>query len=166
MSRPITLEDIVYVVSKHFDIGERLLRSNNQSKAIKDARRVAAYLMTRITELPYKEIKKVLGRITHTFIIHSVRDVRFEMERSQDYEKMVLGLVGKIHVRAQEEDQSELTDLEALEDVIERLVQRYTKMQMEAEAREHEQDRDRSGQPGGHSQEAADDGPSRHAVGG
>ncbi len=139
MAREVTLDDILTVVSKHFQIGKDLIRGKDKSKALVFPRQVSFYLMSRMTSHKYKDIGEFMSGVNFASIQNAVKAVKFPRSgRDLETDRIVIKLVGDIRVQADLEDPNPKPTMEALEDTIERLVQLYTRLQLEAERQAHE----------------------------
>lgn len=142
MARAVTLDDVLTVVAKHYQVGKDLIVGNSKSVAIVLPRHVAIYLMTRLTDYDYKTIGTFIGGRPFDSITNAIQKVQFKMEQYRDNDALMFKLAGDIRVRAALDDDTEKTPMEQLENVIEGMVRLYTDLQMEAEKQEHEQARE------------------------
>ena len=75
-----TVEDVLEQVTKHFNLPQKALVSQNRSKEISQARHVAAYLCKQLTQSSLTEIGYRMGRRTHATVLHSVSFVKEQLE--------------------------------------------------------------------------------------
>jgi len=75
-----TVEDVISVVSKHYNLSEKALLAQNRAKEVMQARHVAAYLSKQLTDSSLSEIGYRLGKRTHATILHSISYIRESME--------------------------------------------------------------------------------------
>lgn len=92
-----TVEDVLEEVSKHYNIPQRALVSQNRSKEISQARHVAAYLSKKLTESSLTEIGFRMGRRTHATILHSVSYVNEQLEFDPVLRQHIAQLQSALH---------------------------------------------------------------------
>jgi chromosomal replication initiator protein len=79
----ITLEIILYVVCRHFEISRQHLVSPYRKLGLVQARRIAIWLCKEMTTLSYPQIGQRIGRRDHTTIMHGYRHICAQI-RSDD----------------------------------------------------------------------------------
>ena len=92
-----TIEDVLEEVSKHFNIPQRALVSQNRAKEIAQARHVAAYLSKKLTDSSLTEIGFRMGRRTHATILHSVSYVNEQLEFDPVLRQHIAQLKSALH---------------------------------------------------------------------
>ena len=78
------VERIIFCVAKHYGLTVDTIKSKNKSAQVAVARQVSAYLIREITNLPFKEIGKILER-DHSTIISSIDKVTLNLRTMDNF---------------------------------------------------------------------------------
>jgi chromosomal replication initiator protein len=73
--RPVTRDEVVAAVLKHFGVGRRELAGRSRTKEIVLPRQVAMYLLREETDASLLEIGSELGGRDHTTVLHGIRQI-------------------------------------------------------------------------------------------
>lgn len=87
-----TAELIIKNVSEIYNVPVSEIKSKSRSKEVSMARHIAAYVIRKVTQMPYKEVGKIFGR-DHTTIIASIDVIGHEITVNQDVERVVNNLI-------------------------------------------------------------------------
>jgi chromosomal replication initiator protein len=82
LTREVTIEDIIRVVTEHFGIKLAELQSKRRQKSVAHPRQVCMYLARRHTRYSLEEIGGYFGGRDHTTVMHAERTV--EAKRSAE----------------------------------------------------------------------------------
>lgn len=74
-NRPLTLDDIIQIVSKHYGVSESDVLSRSRKREFVTARQVIIYLAQKHTKMPANRIGKLIGGRDHSTVIHSCEQV-------------------------------------------------------------------------------------------
>ncbi|MCI8639195.1 MAG: chromosomal replication initiator protein DnaA [Coprococcus sp.] len=96
-NRVITPEFIIEIVSEHFNIPIKDLKSNKRSADIANARQIAMYLCRKMTDTPLKTIGLLLGGRDHSTVNHGVDKVANEVEKNEAFRNTIDILNKKIN---------------------------------------------------------------------
>lgn len=78
-SQPITIDRIQQVVTKHFNLDMKDMRSRRRTDAIAFPRQIAMYLARSMTELSTTEIGESFGGKDHTTVMHACNKIKGKM---------------------------------------------------------------------------------------
>ena len=92
VERPITIELIQDIVTKHFNIDVKELKSKKRTDAIAWPRQIAMYLARTLTELSTTEIGEFFGGKDHTTVLHACEKVKIKLAESP----FISSLINKI----------------------------------------------------------------------
>jgi chromosomal replication initiator protein len=73
--RPVTRDEVIAAVLKHFGVGRRELSGRSRTKEIVLPRQVAMYLLRAETDASLLEIGSELGGRDHTTVLHGIRQI-------------------------------------------------------------------------------------------
>ncbi|HMK34867.1 MAG TPA: chromosomal replication initiator protein DnaA [Desulfomonilaceae bacterium] len=91
-SKNITVEDIISVVSKAFNIKTSDIKSKKKHKLYSLPRQVGMYLGRELTELSYPDIGAAFGGKDHSTVIYACRKIEKKMEQDHSLKNLVEGL--------------------------------------------------------------------------
>lgn len=83
-SRRITMDDIIEVVCRHYDVRLTDLQSARRSRSVTVPRQIAMYLAKSLTQKTLAEIGGSFGGRDHSTVLHSIRKVEEEVTREED----------------------------------------------------------------------------------
>jgi chromosomal replication initiator protein len=78
-ARPIRVEDIQEVVSNHFNLDLRDMKSKRRTDAIAFPRQIAMYLARTLTECSTTELGELFGGKDHTTVMHACNKIKGKM---------------------------------------------------------------------------------------
>lgn len=87
--KPITLEGIMDVVAKHYNIKISDMTSRRRTKNITFPRQVAMYLVRNMTDRSLPEIGEAFGGRDHTTVIHAVEKIERELKLNPSLQNIV-----------------------------------------------------------------------------
>ena len=81
---PLTLDDIVSTVCKHFNVSPNSVNSRSRKHDFVIARQVSMYMAQKYTKMPASRIGKLVGNRDHSTVVHSCSKVegRLKVDRS------------------------------------------------------------------------------------
>ncbi len=82
--REINPNMIINIVAEHSGIKPEDITSRKRNSEFVEPRQIVMYLCRTMTDTPYQNIAKILGKKDHTTIIHGVKKITEEMERNDD----------------------------------------------------------------------------------
>ena len=92
-----TVEDVINVVSQHYNVPPKALLAQNRSKEVAMARHIAVYLCKQLTDRSLSEIGYRMGRRTHATVLHSIAYVRDMMEEDAVLRQHIAQLQSALH---------------------------------------------------------------------
>lgn len=98
ISRRITIDDIVDVTCRHFDVRLSDLQSARRSRSVTVPRQVAMYLAKNLTQKTLSEIGGFFGGRDHSTVLHSIRKVTKQVENEADIEQQITMLQAELGV--------------------------------------------------------------------
>lgn len=88
----ITVEDIISVVSKAYNVKPADIKSKKKHKLYAQPRQVGMYLARDLTELSYPEIGTAFGGKDHSTVIYATRKIEKKMEQDHSLTSFIEGL--------------------------------------------------------------------------
>jgi chromosomal replication initiator protein len=88
----ITVEDIISVVSKAYNVKPADIKSKKKHKLYAQPRQVGMYLARDLTELSYPEIGAAFGGKDHSTVIYATRKIEKKMEQDHSLTSFIDGL--------------------------------------------------------------------------
>ena len=79
-AKRITVGDVLGAVAEHYDVSEKMMLSANRSREVTQARHLAIYLTKELTDCSLTEIGFKMGRRTHATVLHSVANIKDQLE--------------------------------------------------------------------------------------
>jgi len=76
----VTVDDVIRKVARHYNITDKAIVAQNRSREVSQARHVAIYLCKKLTNSSLTEIGFKMGRRTHATVLHSLQQVKDQME--------------------------------------------------------------------------------------
>ena len=95
MAQAITPAKILSYVSRKFGIPEEDIKSRKQTKDIKNARHIAAYLTRKLIDMPLASVGKLFNR-DHTTIMSSVEFIEKQINASPAFENTINEMIREI----------------------------------------------------------------------
>jgi len=77
---PITIENIINEVARTFDVSATDIRSDKRNAKISQARQVAIYIISEVTNLSLKAIGKEFGNKHYSTIIYALNEIKSKFE--------------------------------------------------------------------------------------
>jgi len=96
-SREITPSLIINVVSEHCGVKPEDITSKKRNSEFVLPRQIVMYLCRELTDTPYANIAKLLGKKDHTTIIHGVNKISAELENNEELRNKVDIIIKKIN---------------------------------------------------------------------
>jgi len=91
-----TLDDVMRVVTSHFNVKPTDLQSRRRPNAIAHPRQVGMYLARRITRHSLEEIGGFFGGRDHTTVLHAVRKIECELKRDERFRSQIASLLDQL----------------------------------------------------------------------
>ena len=85
----ITPKEIINAVSFETKIKLRDIRQDNRKKQIVLARHLIMYFLKTITNLPYEDIARLLGKKDHTTVMHAVSKIINQIPKDESLRRRV-----------------------------------------------------------------------------
>lgn len=95
MAQAVTPEKILAFVSSKYGIPEEDIKSRKQTKDIKNARHIAAYLTRKLLDMPLASVGKLFNR-DHTTIMSSIDNIEKQIKTSPAFENSINEMVREI----------------------------------------------------------------------
>lgn len=86
-NRTVSIDQILNVTSKYFNIEAKLIHSKSRKKEVVQARHTAMYLAKQLTEYSTPKIGKLVGNRNHSTVIHACKTVEKLMDVDKTYKK-------------------------------------------------------------------------------
>ncbi|HYU34667.1 MAG TPA: chromosomal replication initiator protein DnaA [Thermoanaerobaculia bacterium] len=84
--------EIIKVVARHYDLKISEIKSRGNSQQVVFPRKVAMFLLRKLSELSYPEIGKLFNDKHHSTVMYSVRDIEERRGKDTDLDRVLLGL--------------------------------------------------------------------------
>ncbi len=97
ISREITPQLIIEVVSEHFNITVDQMASKNRSSSVVRPRQIAMYLCNTMTDSSLQAIGLLLGGRDHSTIIHGANKIEDEIDKDENTKNLVETIKKKIN---------------------------------------------------------------------
>jgi chromosomal replication initiator protein len=91
-SKNVTVEDIISVVSKAFNVKASDIKSKKKHKLYALPRQIGMYLGRELTELSYPDIGAAFGGKDHSTVIYACRKIEKKLEQDHSLRNLVEGL--------------------------------------------------------------------------
>ncbi len=76
VSKPVTIEDIINTVCKHFGLDTSVIYSKSRKRDVVQARQVAMFLAKNNTDLSMAKIGSFIGHKDHATVLHACKTIR------------------------------------------------------------------------------------------
>jgi serine/threonine protein kinase len=86
------VEEVIKVVAKYYDLKVKEIKSKSNSQQVVFPRKVAMYLLRKLSELSYPEIGKMFNDKHHSTVMYAVQDIENRREKDPDLDRVLLGL--------------------------------------------------------------------------
>jgi chromosomal replication initiator protein len=84
--------EIVKLVARHYDLKITEIKSKSNSQQVVFPRKVAMYLLRKLSELSYPEIGKLFNDKHHSTVMYAVRDIEERRAKDPDLDRVLQGL--------------------------------------------------------------------------
>jgi chromosomal replication initiator protein len=84
--------DIIKVVAKHYDLKLSEIKSRSNSQQVVFPRKVAMFLLRKLSELSYPEIGKLFNDKHHSTVMYAVRDIEERRAKDSGLDRVLAGL--------------------------------------------------------------------------
>ena len=91
-----SMDDILRLVTSHFQIKVTELQSRRRTKAIAHPRQIAMFLARSITRHSLEEIGGFFGGRDHTTVLYAVEQIEKQMKADDRFRAMIQGLLGQL----------------------------------------------------------------------
>ncbi len=91
-----SMDDILRLVTSHFQIKVTELQSRRRTKAIAHPRQIAMFLARSITRHSLEEIGGFFGGRDHTTVLYAVEQIEKQMKSDDRFRAMIQGLLGQL----------------------------------------------------------------------
>lgn len=85
-NKPLTIEEIVSKVCKHFGLDESVIFAKTRKKDVVQARQIAMYLAKKHTDQTISRIGKMIGNKDHATVIHSINQIKDILDINKPFE--------------------------------------------------------------------------------
>lgn len=96
----ISINDIVKIVSREFNIKPSDIKSKKRTQVVVNARRTAIYLARNLTPNSMPQIAMYFGMKDHTAISHAMKKINEIIEQDENFKVLLEELSNKIHADA------------------------------------------------------------------
>ena len=91
-----SMDDILRLITSHFQIKVTELQSRRRTKAIAHPRQIAMFLARSITRHSLEEIGGFFGGRDHTTVLYAVEQIEKQMKADDRFRAMIQGLLGQL----------------------------------------------------------------------
>ncbi len=91
-----TMDDVMRVVTAHFNVKLTDLQSRRRTNAIAHPRQIGMYLARRITRHSLEEIGGFFGGRDHTTVLHAVRKVERDIKRDERFRALLASFIDQL----------------------------------------------------------------------
>ena len=84
--------DIIKVVAKHYDLKISEIKSKSNSQQVVFPRKVAMFLLRKLSELSYPEIGKLFNDKHHSTVMYAVKDIEERRAKDTNLDRVLAGL--------------------------------------------------------------------------
>jgi chromosomal replication initiator protein len=91
-----TMDDVMRVVTAHFNVKLTDLQSRRRTNAIAHPRQIGMYLARRITRHSLEEIGGFFGGRDHTTVLHAVRKVERDIKRDERFRALLASFLDQL----------------------------------------------------------------------
>jgi len=88
-AKPISIEQIVEKVCKHYDIDSSSLNSKSRKREVVVVRQVAMFLSKKMTDSSNSVIGQYIGQRDHATVIHACKTVKSQVEVDKEFRKEI-----------------------------------------------------------------------------
>lgn len=96
----VTINDIIKIVSKEFNIKPSDIKSKKRTQVVVSARRTAIYLARNLTPNSMPQIAMYFGMKDHTAISHAMKKINEIIDDDENFKVLLDDLSNKIHTNA------------------------------------------------------------------
>ena len=89
------VEKIIAVTAKYYGVTVEDIMSKKKTDTVANARHVAAYIIKKLTDLPYKKIGAILGR-DHSTVMFSINKVEINIKTKKNYESDINKIIREV----------------------------------------------------------------------
>lgn len=93
---PITVERIIGNVASVYGVSSDDIRSNKRSSQISTARKVCAYVIKQVLQIPYKAIGTEIGGKDHSTVIYYLDDVERKMNEDPHQKEIIEDIIRNV----------------------------------------------------------------------
>lgn len=93
---PITVERIISNVASVYGVSSDDIRSNKRSSQISTARKVCAYVIKQVLQIPYKAIGTEIGGKDHSTVIYYLDDVEKKMNEDPHQKEIIEDIIRNV----------------------------------------------------------------------
>ena len=94
----MTVEKVITEVSRTMDVSVEDLRSKGGNANIKQARKVAAYIIREITKMKMEEIGNEFGGLDHSTISYAYKNVADKMKKDTSFKALVEDIMKNLKI--------------------------------------------------------------------
>ena len=91
-----TMDDVMRVVTAHFNVKLTDLQSRRRTNAIAHPRQIGMYLARRITRHSLEEIGGFFGGRDHTTVLHAVRKCERDIKRDERFRALLASFIDQL----------------------------------------------------------------------
>ena len=84
-TKAVTIDDIINVVCKHFDLESSAIHTKSRKREVVQARQVAMYLAKTHTDFSTSKIGKFIGNKDHATVLHACKTVKGQCEVDKSF---------------------------------------------------------------------------------
>ncbi len=93
----VTPDSIINIVAEHFDITVEEIKGDKRAKKISYPRQISMYLIREMTSTNLQGIGALMGGKDHTTILHGVKKIEEELQKSETTQNLIALLKKKIN---------------------------------------------------------------------
>mgnify|MGYP000246047037 FL=1 len=97
----ISIEDILSVVCKEFNLKASDIRSNKKTQKIVMARRIVIFLARELTSMSMPSLARLFEMKDHTAISHNVKKINEDIKNSNELKYQIDELKNKVLIKKQ-----------------------------------------------------------------
>ncbi len=94
--RPLTVDNIMKVVSEYLNIRLSDMKAKKRTKEVSHARQIAMYICKKLTNLSLSEIGRNFGGKDHATVIYACKQVEDKIKEDEQVQKVVESIIRKI----------------------------------------------------------------------
>ena len=84
-TKAVTIDDILKVVCKHFDLEPSAIHTKSRKREVVQARQIAMYLAKNHTDFSTSKIGKFIGNKDHATVLHACKTVKGQLEVDKSF---------------------------------------------------------------------------------